>query len=54
MRWFGPLCGSSIMSKNGRDGIRLIRNLDLGHMLQNKKMFGRGLGKGLKKVLGSI
>jgi hypothetical protein len=54
MRWFGRLCGSNTKSKNGRDGTKLIQNQDLRHMLQSKKMFGRGLGKRLRRVLESI
>jgi hypothetical protein len=54
MRWFGPLYGSNIMSKNGRGDTKHIRSQDSKHMLQSKKMFGRGLGKRLKRVSENI
>ena len=51
MRWFGPCYGLNITSKNGRDDIKLIQSQDSKHMLQSKKMFGRGSGKMQKRVL---
>ena len=54
MRWFGPLCGLNIKSKNGRGGTKHTQKQDLEHMLQNKEMFGGGSGKRLKRVLESI
>ena len=49
MRCFGPLYGSNIRRKNGRDVTKHIQNQDLGHTLRSRRIFGGGFGKMPKK-----